>query len=289
MSRTLAIKRFALMLACLFAFVMIVTNPIDCAWAGEPKQSLDLSEVYLIQDSGWMEPFYADQGSQFKAVITTLIDTTQLVGVKTIVATFDQDGQIAGHKSPEEVFAGPYDKSRVEATVANIEPPRRQDGKYADSDFFGALNGTINSLLSGQQGIVWMISNNKDSPNNTQEVLARTQKFYSDLRASPYIHRIVAFPVRMRVHGPHYDERGFIIYGIAYGSRAAKALDFLTSAGQPVRTVFADPPVRLKPLDQLKTPTSSGENRDKRAQCLLRADSFHPGAALGLYLQTAQI
>ena len=209
-----------------------------------------LSEVYLVQNSGWMEPFYADQGSQFRTVITSLIDSTQLVGVTTIVATFNQDGQIPSHPSPEKVFAGPYDQTKIAATVGGIQPPRRPDGKYADSDFFGALNGTINGLLNGHQGIIWMITNNKDSPNNSQEVMANTQKFYDDLRGSEFIKRIVAFPIRMRVHGPHYDEGGFIIYGVAYGDQAARALNFLIADGQPIRKVFTAPPVRLKPLDQ---------------------------------------
>jgi hypothetical protein len=209
-----------------------------------------LSQVYLIQNSGWMEPFYADQGSQFRTIVTSLIDSTQLVGVGTIVATFNQGGQISGHPSPEMIFSGPYDQSKVATIVGNIQPPRRSDGKYADSDFFGALTGTITSALSGHQGIIWMITNNKDSPNNSQEVVANTQKFYDDLRGSEFIRRIVAFPIRMRVHGPHYDEHGFIIYGIAYGDQAARALNFLIADGQPIRKIFTAPPVRLKPLDQ---------------------------------------
>ena len=77
----------------------------DSGREGE-RATPNLSEVYLIQNSGWMEPFYADQGSQFRSVVTSLIGATQLVGVATIVATFNQDGQIPGHSSPERVFAG---------------------------------------------------------------------------------------------------------------------------------------------------------------------------------------
>lgn len=209
-----------------------------------------LTEVYLIQDSGWMEPFYADKTSQFRDVVAHLVDTTRLVGVPTVIASFDQDGQIVGHRSPKQVFAGLYDRNNVEEAIASILPPRRANGKYADSDFFGALKGAITSLLGGRQGIIWMVTNNKDSPNNDQKVLENTQKFYSDLRQSQFIRRIIAFPIRMPVHGPHYDEHGFIIYGIAYGATAARALSFLTSDGQPIRRLFTAPPVRLKPLDQ---------------------------------------
>ena len=47
-----------------------------------------------------------------------------------------------------------------------------------------------------------------------------------------------------------YDEHGFIIYGIAYGDQAARALNFLIADSQPIRKLFTAPPVRLKPLDQ---------------------------------------
>lgn len=210
----------------------------------------DIGQVYLVQNSGWMEPFYADHGSQFRAVVTALIGATRLEGVPTTVASFNQNGQIPGQASPETVFSGAYDRAAVARAVDGIVPPRRPDGKYADSDFYGALNGAVTGLLGGRQGIVWMVTNNKASPDNSQEVLANTRRFYDDLRKAPFFTRLIAFPIRMPVKGPHYDERGFIIYGIAYGARAARALDFLTADGQPVRKVFTAPPVRLKPLDQ---------------------------------------
>lgn len=209
-----------------------------------------LTEAYLIQNSGWMEPFYADRGSQFRAVVTALIDATQLAGAATVVATFNQNGQIPGHASPERIFSGAYDKAAVARAVAGVFAPRRADGKYADSDFYGALNGAVNDFLGGRQGIVWMATNNKASPDNSPEVLANTRRFYDDLRKMPYFSRLIAFPIRMRVRGPNYDERGFVIYGIAYGERAAAALDWLVADGQPTRRVFTAPPVRLKPLER---------------------------------------
>jgi len=232
----------AALAACLFL-------PLT-AHAQQTSSRPELTQVYLVQNSGWMEPFYADRGSQFRSVVTSLIESTRIEGVDVIVATFNQNGQIPGHTSPEQVFAGPYDRERIGSVITAIEPPRRPDGKYADSDFFGALNGTANDLTGGRQAIIWMITNNKASPNNSQEVIQNTGKFYASLRDTEQFRKIVAFPIRMQVHGPHYNEFGFIVYGIAYGELASKALSFLIADDQPVRKFFTDPPVRVKPLDQ---------------------------------------
>jgi hypothetical protein len=224
---------------------------MGCAlFTAATAETADIAQVYLVQNSGWMEPFYADRKSQFRTVVSLLVEKTQLPGGRALIATFNQNGQIPGHSSPERIFSGTYDRAAAEQAIAQISPPHRPDGKYADSDFYGAMMGAISGLLGGRQGIIWMVTNNKASPNNSAEVLANTKKFYDGLRGADAIARIIAFPIRMPVHGPNYDERGFIIYGIAYGDVAARSLDALVAAGQPIRQVFKAPPVRLKPLDQ---------------------------------------
>jgi hypothetical protein len=208
-----------------------------------------IRQVYLVQNSGWMEPYYLDRRSQFIKLAESLVGASRLEGVDITIASFNQDGQIPGKRSPEVRFSGPYSPEGVADALAKIELPRRPGGRYADADFLGALKSTIGDLLGGQEGVIWMLSNNKNSPNNSQDIAANTRGFYDLLRNSEFISRIVAFPLRMPVAGPNFSEKGFIVYGIAYGNTAARALDVITGQGAPLRDLFTDPPIFLKPLE----------------------------------------
>ncbi|MCS0502197.1 hypothetical protein [Ancylobacter mangrovi] len=196
-----------------------------------------------------MEPYFLDAHSQFLQLAQALIDASRLEDVPVTVATFNQDGQLPGQHSPATLFAGAYDRARIAAALGTIDVPRRPNGRYADADFVGALKATIGTLLEGGQGVIWMLSNNKNSPDNDQNVAANTRAFYDLLRGSPYVTRMVAFPLRMPVRGPNFAENGFIVYGIAYGERAAQALDVIVGPGTPLRALFSDPPIFLKPLE----------------------------------------
>ena len=217
--------------------------------AALPANAASVRQVYLIQNSGWMEPYYLDPASQFLALAESLIDATQLEGVAITVATFNQDGQVPGQSSPNVLYAGPYDPGAVARKLKTINLPRRPNGRYADADFLGALQATLGNLLQQQDGIIWMLSNNKNSPNNSQDVENNTRGFYELLRGSEFITRIIAFPLRMPVSGPNFAEKGFIVYGIAYGPEGARALDVITGPDTPLRALFADPPIFLKPQE----------------------------------------
>lgn len=212
-------------------------------------QAGTVRQVYLIQNSGWMEPYYLDPKSQFLALAESLIGATQLENVEITVASFNQDGQLPGQRSPNVLFSGPYAPEAVARQLAGLTVPRRPDGRYADADFLGALEGTITGLLQQQEGVIWMLSNNKNSPGNSQEVASNTRGFYDLLRNSSFVTRMIAFPLRMPVAGPNFSEKGFIVYGIAYGQTAARALDVIAGPGTPLRALFADPPIFLKPTD----------------------------------------
>lgn len=229
-------------LIALFAAIMALSSP-SVARAAAVRQ------VYLLQNSGWMEPYYLDPRSQFMDLARILIEATQLVGVDITVATFNQDGQVPGERSPRVLYEGAYSPEAVARQLARVTLPRRPNGRYADADFLGALQGTIADLLHQGEGIIWMLSNNKNSPNNSQDVDGNTRGFYDLLRSSPFVTRIVAFPLRMQVSGPNFSENGFIVYGIAYGEAAARALDVITGQDTPLRGVFTDPPIFLKPTD----------------------------------------
>lgn len=224
------------------------------AAAGFPAQGTgagdDVRQVFLIQNSGWMEPFYLDPASPLKPFVARLVASSNLKGVDVALASFNQDGQVAGRRSPELLYEGPYRKEAVGAAIDRIDLPRKASGAYADADFRGALLGTFQRILKGRQGIIWIVTNNKDAPDNNPAVVENTRAFYRALRESPHITSIAAFPMRKVVTGPHFKEKGLIIYAIAYGERASEALGAILRDGAPVRALFPAPPVKLKPLSE---------------------------------------
>ncbi len=207
----------------------------------------EVPSLYLVQNSGWMEPFFTDRASQFKPLLRALVDASRTG--RTIVATFNQDGQVPGHRSPEVVFDGPYAPGPVQAAVDALGLAVRPGGRLADADFDGALARSLDEVLDGKPGIVWILTNNKNSRNNSPEIDRNTRDFAELIRSSPYLPFVAAYPVRMPVTGRLYTERGLIIYAIAYGDQAAAALKRIVDA-VPMRALFTDPPVRLKHLDQ---------------------------------------
>ena len=209
------------------------------AWAEVPS-------VYLVQTSGWMEPFFTDRASPFKPLLQALVDASHTG--PTIVAGFNQDGQVPGHRSPEVVYDGPFAAGPVHAAIQDLALAVRPGGRLADADFDGALVRTFESVLNGRSGIVWVATNNKNSRNNSPEIAANTRRFAEMVRSSPYLPYAVAYPVRMPVTGRQYTERGLILYAIAYGDDAAQALAAVVDSA-PMRALFTDPPFKLKHLD----------------------------------------
>ncbi|QIB33724.1 hypothetical protein [Ancylobacter pratisalsi] len=241
-----------------------------------------------------MEPYFQDSGSQFIQLAEALIEASRLEGVPVTVATFNQDGQLPGQHSPATIFAGPYDRDRIAAALHAVDVPRRPNGRYADADFLGALKATIGTLLEGGEGVIWMLSNNKNAPNNDPNVEANTRAFYDLLRSSPYVTRMVAFPLRMPVKGPNFAENGFIVYGIAYGARAAQALDVIVAPDTPLRALFADPPIFLKPLEPqtlelLITPQPVGEGAQMSMQQDVVVIDGLPGGARSTITFTGRV
>jgi hypothetical protein len=208
----------------------------------------ELRQVFLVQNSGWMEPFYLDPSSPLKPFVKNLVAKSNLAGVDVVVASFNQDGQVAGRRSPEILFQGPFEQAAVDRAVAGLDLQRKASGAYADADFRGALMGTFARILEGRQAIIWIVTNNKDAPDNNPAVVENTRAFYRALRESPHIAAISAFPMRKLVTGPNFKEKGLIIYAIAYGDRAARALGTILRDGAPARALFPAPPVKLKPL-----------------------------------------
>ncbi len=217
-----------------------------------------VTSVYLIQNSGWMEPFYTDARAPFRPLLGALVAASQ-AGGEVVVADFDQDGQLVPRRSPHVDYRGPDDPARIDAAIAALDLPVQANGHLTDADFDGALVRGINTVLDGRPGIVWLVTNNRNSPGNSQRVDENTRDFARRLADSPALPLIVAYPVRLAAQGREYSANGLIIYGIAYGDEAAVALRRLTRAPGLTR-LFADPAVQLKPLDQAPlafTPLSS--------------------------------
>ena len=212
-----------------------------------PAARAAVPSLYLVQTSGWMEPFFTDRASPFKPLLQALIDASHTG--RTLVADFNQDGQVPGHRSPEVLYDGPFAPGPVNAAVGALALAVRPGGRLADADFDGALARALDTILDGKPGIVWVVTNNKNSRNNSPEIDRNTRGFAEMIRSSPYLPYVVAYPVRMPVTGRQYTERGLIIYAIAYGEDAAAELAQVVDS-PPMRALFTDPPFKLKHLDE---------------------------------------
>jgi hypothetical protein len=216
--------------------------------AGAARAEVPARHLFLIQDSGWMEPFLTAEGSPFRPLVEALIAATGSPGGTVTIAAFDQDGQVPGRASPRILYEGPYRADRIRAAVAALDLPRKAGGRaYADADFHGALLGGIKAGLHGAEGVIWMITNNKNAPDNSPEVARNTEAFYATLRSSTAITRIIAHPVRMPLKGRNFSEAGFVVYGIGYGAGGGQALGAALAA-PGLRALFSHPPVPLKPV-----------------------------------------
>ncbi len=204
-------------------------------------------EVYLIQNSGWMEPFYRDPRSPFLPLLRAFIGASVIPGAQITIASFNQAGQLGDTPSPLPLYAGPVDGHAMGAALGKLTLPRRADGKYTDADYDGALSDTIPRLLGGTPGVIWMVTNNKNSRSNDQHVVENTSRFSTLLTGSDFISQIIAYPIRLPAQGPTFSEKGLVIYGIAYGSEAAAWLQ-QAAASPAMRQLVVDHPVRLKPL-----------------------------------------
>lgn len=213
-----------------------------------------LPQLFLIQNSGWMEPFYSDPRSRFRVLASELVAESAPVGAQIIVATFNRNGQVPGRESPEVIYRGPNDPAKVRAAIAAITIPRKPSGAFVDSDFEEALTRGANMLLGSRPGIIWFISNNQNAPSgNDGDWVQRSRNFSRLLLDAKPFSRVYAHPVRDEVESVQFGRReGFIFYAIAYGRRAGPALDDLV-AKPGLRDLLGSPAARLRPVDRLTT------------------------------------
>ncbi|KFC65537.1 hypothetical protein [Massilia sp. LC238] len=208
--------------------------------------------VFLVQNSGWMEPFYSDPKSQFKPLVGALAGAVVQPGDALVLAAFNQS--LPGAPSPKALLSmkaiDETVRSRVGGALANLDTARKPNSSaLADTDLGEAVQAAITTALGGKPGIVWLVTNNRNSPNNDQATAARNREFYELIHKGQAIDKVVAFPLRMPVQGKHYQANGLMVYAFAVGKEGSRALDGLLASGRIAR-VITEQPARLKPLDR---------------------------------------
>ena len=209
------------------------------------------SHVFLVQNSGWMDPFYTDPASQYKPLVTELVMAVTRPGDPMVLASFNQS--LPGAPSPKALLALKVDASaraKVGAALAGLSTATKPGSSaLADTDLNEAVSAAIGTALAGKPGLVWLFTNNRNSPNNDQATARRNREFYALIHQGGTITKALAFPLRMPVQGTHYRANGLMVYVFAIGEQGARELDQLLAAGR-IQKVITEPPARLKPLDR---------------------------------------
>jgi hypothetical protein len=257
-----------------------------------------LPHVFLVQNSGWMEPFYADASSQFKPLVTEVVTAVVSNGDAVVLASFNQS--LPGAPSPKALLSFKADgasvKTRTGAALAGLEVAHKPNSAaLSDTDLGEAVNAAIVTALAGKPGIVWLFTNNRNSPNNDQATATRNREFYTLIHQGGAIDKAIAFPLRMPVQGTHYRANGLMVYAFAVGAEGARELDRLLATGR-VQKVITEPPARLKPIDRdtvrlvpRKVEGAPGVTFSMAPGGMLRADvdaaSTTPTARIGWHLE----
>lgn len=206
-----------------------------------------VQQAFLVQNSGWMEPFYTDRNSQLKPLIVAVIRAVTRPEDKVFVAAFNQSS--GDHKSPILVFSTGDPRQLEDAVAAITLAKKPKSGALTDTHLQEAVTRTIIDRFQGRSGIIWIFTNNRNSPNNDAETAARNREFYDLVHNEPTIVRTLVYPLGMPVQGRVYRANGIMVYAMAYGNEADEALRQLIQSGR-TRQVFTEPPARLKPLDR---------------------------------------
>jgi hypothetical protein len=215
-----------------------------------PLAAQAASHVFLVQNSGWMEPFYTDPTSPYKALVTEVVQAAMAPGDALVLASFNQG--LPGAPSPHALLAqkGKPDRKALRAILDPLEVGRKPGGKaMADTDLGEAVGTAIDGALGGKPGLVWLFTNNRNSPNNDQATARRNREFYQLIHEGKAIRKALAFPLKMPVQGVQYRAGGLMVYVFAVQEQGARELDALLASGR-LKQVITEMPARLKPLDQ---------------------------------------
>lgn len=199
-----------------------------------------------------MEPFYSDPSSQYKALIAAVVTAAAQPGDALVLASFNQS--LPNAPSPKALLAAKVDaastRKQVNAALAPLTVAHKAGGAaLADTDLGEAVRAAIDTALDHRAGLVWLFTNNKNSPNNDQATAQRNREFYQLIHGGGDIVKALAFPLQMPVHGSRYSASGLMVYVFAIHEEGARELDRLLRSGR-LQQVITEPPARLKPLDQ---------------------------------------
>jgi hypothetical protein len=250
------------------------------------RSALATPQVFLVQNSGWMEPFYTDPASPFKPLVTELVAHAVRPGDPVVLAAFNQS--LPGAPSPRALLSRTADadglRGPVRTALAALAPAHKPGATtLADTDLGEAVQAALGTALAGRPGIVWLVTNNRNSPNNDQATARRNREFYQLIHQGRGIAKALAWPLRMPVKGKVYQANGLMVYAFAVGAQGQQALDDLLASNRLSRLI-TERPARLKPLDRETVrlvPRSveevPGVNFHSAPNGLLRAD-IEPGA-----------
>ncbi|MEC5162694.1 MULTISPECIES: hypothetical protein [unclassified Janthinobacterium] len=262
---------------------------LACAAAAlAPATAAAVSHVFLVQNSGWMEPFYSDPASPYKALVTEVVMAAAQPGDVMVLAAFNQS--LPGAPSPKallaEKVAAPSQRQHVTQALAPLTTAKKPGGAaLADTDLGEAVGAAIGTALNRKPGLVWLFTNNKNSPNNDQATARRNREFYQLIHHGADIKKALAFPLHMPVQGARYHANGLMVYVFAIHQQGARELDQLLRSGR-LQKVITEPPARLKPLDQdtvrlapVRVEDAPGVAFSMAADGMLRADVQSDAAA----------
>jgi hypothetical protein len=220
--------------------------------AGAAGPAWAVSHVFLVQNSGWMDPFYSDPTSQYKPLVVALASAVTAPGDRMVLASFNQG--LPDAPSPKALLALKVDpatlRGQVSGALAQLQVAHKPGSSaLADTDLNEALSAAIANALGGKPGLVWLFTNNRNSPGNDQATARRNREFYQLIHEGGAISKALAFPLRMPVQGTHYRANGLMVYVFAIGAQGERELDALLASGR-IGKVITEPPARLKPLDR---------------------------------------
>lgn len=261
---------------------------LSCAMPAQAVQ-----QAFLVQNSGWMEPFYADPASQFKPLVAAVANAATRPGDRVHLLAFSQT---SGANVSPRLLGTSTGSGAVAGSLQSLTLARKAGNVLADTDFREAVTKVISETFQSRPGIVWIFTNNKNSPGNDHATAARNRDFYKLLHLEPSITRTVVFPLRMPVQGKLFNAKGLMVYGLAYGKEAGDELNRMVAEGR-LSKILTRPPARLKPVDQegvrivpesvLNTPNVVASlGSDKRTLVLdVAADKLVPEVRLKASLQ----
>lgn len=248
--------------ACLRRFVFLLGIVASGGALAAPGQ------VYLIQASGWMDGYLNDTDGRFQAEIADFVRLSHVDGWPMAVASFNRQDEARlrpGDCSPRTLFPvddceetsrlAPWSAEGVARALAAVRIPKNANGSLANAFLDEALLRARDIHLgTNPQGVVWIVTNNKNAPigeMSERAVIDSSRRFLRSLIEDPQITAVSAIPVEMRAASAAYPRfgvhSGFMIYGVAYGESGRLLLRHVTS--RPDLIAAFGRAFRVRPLD----------------------------------------